>query len=52
MFKNWKTSIAGIGSIFTGIALIVKGDIAGGVTGVITGIGLVFAKDASNGLNQ
>jgi hypothetical protein len=52
MFKNWKTSLAGLGSIITGISLIVKGDIASGVTGILTGIGLVFAKDASQGLNN
>lgn len=45
MFKNWKTSLAGIGAVITGIATIVKGDVVGGVTAVITGIGLVGAKD-------
>lgn len=47
MFKNWKTTISGLGAIISGIALIVKGDIAGGVTAVITGIGLVAAKDSN-----
>jgi len=50
--KNWKTSLAGLGAIITGIALIFKGDTTGGVTGIISGIGLIFAKDASNGLNH
>jgi hypothetical protein len=45
MFKNWKTTLAGLGAIITGIATIVKGDIVGGVSAVITGIGLVGAKD-------
>jgi len=46
MFKNWKTSIAGLGSIFTGVALIVKGNLTSGVAAVTTGIGLLFAKDS------
>lgn len=45
MLKNWKTSLAGIGAVITGIATALKGDIIGGVTAVITGIGLVGAKD-------
>jgi len=45
MFKNWKTSLAGLGAIVTGIATILKGDVVGGVTAVITGFGLVGAKD-------
>jgi hypothetical protein len=52
MIKNWKTSLAGIGSLITGIALIVKGSVTEGVTAIITGFGLIFAKDASNGLNR
>lgn len=45
MFKNWKTSLAGLGAVLTGIATIVKGDVVTGVSAVITGIGLVGAKD-------
>jgi len=45
MFKNWKTSLAGLGAIVTGIATVLKGDIVGGVTAVITGFGLIGAKD-------
>jgi hypothetical protein len=45
MLKNWKTTLAGLGAIITGIATIVKGDIVSGVSAVITGIGLVGAKD-------
>jgi hypothetical protein len=45
MFKNWKTSLSGIGAIISGIALIFKGSVAEGVTAIITGIGLVAAKD-------
>lgn len=46
MFKNWKTTLAGLGAIISGVALIVKGNIAEGVTGIITGIGLISAKDS------
>ena len=45
MLKNWKTTLAGLGAIITGVATIVKGDIVGGVSAVITGIGLIGAKD-------
>jgi hypothetical protein len=45
MFKNWKTSLAGLGAVITGIATIVKGDLVGGITAIITGVGLVGAKD-------
>jgi hypothetical protein len=52
MFKNWKTSLFGLGTLITGIAQIVKGDVPGGVTAILGGIGLFAAKDASNGLNK
>lgn len=44
-FKNWKTTLFGFTSIISGVALIVKGDIAGGVTTILSGFGLVAAKD-------
>ena len=44
-FKNWKTSLFGITGILTGVAMIVKGDLVGGVTTILTGFGLVAAKD-------
>lgn len=52
MFKNWKTSLFGLGALITGIATILHGDVVGGVTAIISGLGLVAAKDASQGLNQ
>jgi hypothetical protein len=45
MFKNWKTTLAGLGAIISGIATAFKGDIVAGVTAVITGVGLIGAKD-------
>jgi hypothetical protein len=47
MFKNWKTSLFGLGAVITGVAQIFKGDIAGGVTAILSGIGLFAAKDAT-----
>ena len=47
MFKNWKTTLAGLGGIITGIALVVKGDIVGGISAVVNGVGLVAAKDSN-----
>jgi len=45
MKKNWKTSLAGIGSILTGVALFFKGNQAEGIAAITAGIGLLFAKD-------
>lgn len=46
MFKNWKTSLFGLGSILTGIATLFKGDAVAGVSAIVTGLGLVVAKDS------
>jgi len=46
MFKNWKTSLFGLGAILTGVATIFKGDAVTGVTTILTGLGLVAAKDS------
>lgn len=45
MFKNWKTTLSGLGAVITGVATIVKGDVVTGVSVIITGLGLVSAKD-------
>jgi hypothetical protein len=52
MFKNWKTSLFGLGAIITGIAQLLHGDVTGGVTAVISGLGLVAAKDSTSNLNR
>lgn len=52
MFKNPKTTLAGIGAILTAIGLVING-LANGtpiewgvvITSFITGIGLILAKD-------
>jgi len=46
MIKNWKTSLMGLGSVISGVLLILKGDINSGFAAVSTGIGLILAKDA------
>ena len=51
MFKNFKTTLAGLGSVITGIVMIVKGNVIEGVTAITTGIGLVLAKDHDNDHN-
>jgi hypothetical protein len=48
ILKNWKTTLFGIGSIFSGVVLIVKGNIPEGVTSIMTGLGLAVAKDHDN----
>lgn len=50
--KNWKTTLAGLGSLITGVASIVTGDLHTGVTAIIAGIGLIAAKDANANLND
>ena len=45
MFKNWKSSLAGLGAIILGVAKVVSGDLSSGVTSVIAGVGLLMAKD-------
>jgi len=44
--KNWKTTIAGIASVLSGVALIVTGQLIEGVTAIAAGLGLHAAKDA------
>jgi hypothetical protein len=46
MFKNWKTSLMGLGSLISGVLLILKGDVNSGFAALSTGIGLILAKDA------
>lgn len=45
---NWTTTLFGAGSVFTGLAMILKGEVQMGVTAVLCGIGLIFAKDFNN----
>lgn len=46
--KNWKTTLAGVSMLLSGIVLIVsEKNYASGVTAIIAGIGLVFAKDGN-----
>lgn len=52
MFKNWKTSLFGLGALITGIATIVAGDIVTGVTAILSGLGLIAAKDGDVNLNE
>jgi hypothetical protein len=43
--KNWKTTIVGISTIFSGVASIVKGDLHTGCSLIVSGVGFLFAKD-------
>lgn len=45
--KNWKTTLAAIAALATGISLIANGNQAEGIAAIITAIGLFFAKDAN-----
>lgn len=45
MKKNWKTTLLGLGSIVTGVALFLKGQQAEAISALMSGIGLIFAKD-------
>lgn len=46
--KNWKTTLAGIASIITGISLIINGQLTEGVSAIVAGIGLIFATDVKS----
>jgi drug/metabolite transporter (DMT)-like permease len=43
--RNWKTTFFGIATIFSGVALIIKGQLVEGITAITTGLGLGVAKD-------
>lgn len=43
--KNWKTTLFGLSAILSGIAMIVKGQPAEGITAILSGLGLTTAKD-------
>jgi len=43
--KNWKTTLFGVSAILSGIAMIVKGQPAEGITAILSGLGLASAKD-------
>lgn len=46
---NWKTTVFGLGSILSGVGVIlVKGDLQAGGVAILTGLGLIFAKDFNN----
>lgn len=46
--KNWKTTFFGFASVVSGIALMIKGHFAEGLTAITSGIGLKLAKDFDN----
>lgn len=48
MLKNWKTTFCGLGTIITGIVLIIKHQTNEGIVNIMTGLGLTFAKDHNN----
>jgi drug/metabolite transporter (DMT)-like permease len=43
--RNWKTTFFGIATIFSGVALIIKGQLVEGITAITAGLGLGAAKD-------
>ena len=45
MKKNWKTSLLGLRSIITGVALVLKGNQIEALSAISSGIGLLFSKD-------
>jgi hypothetical protein len=54
MFKNWKTSVSGLGTIFGSLALVAQsyastgslvGSVAQNLPAIVGGIGLLYAKD-------
>ena len=45
IFKNWKTTFFGLTAVLSGAALIIKGQLAEGITAVLAGLGLSVSKD-------
>jgi len=46
IFRNWKTTVAGIAAILGGVKIyITTGNINEALTSLIAGMGLLFAKD-------
>jgi len=45
MKRNWKTTLLGVGSIITGVALFLKGNQIEALSAISSGIGLMFSKD-------
>ena len=48
ILKNWKTNLAGLGALISGVALIVTGQLNEGIGSVIAALGLFSAKDHDN----
>jgi hypothetical protein len=48
LLKNWKTNLAGLGALISGVAQIVTGHLNEGIGTVIAAIGLFSAKDYNN----
>ncbi|HVX48811.1 MAG TPA: hypothetical protein VHB48_01590 [Chitinophagaceae bacterium] len=50
LFKNWKTTSAGIVTIASGVTIYLHDNtkLVEGLTAVLAGIGLMFAHDAGN----
>lgn len=44
---NWKTTAAGLASIFAGVVLFVKGEQTIAISTIIAGIGNIFSHDAN-----
>lgn len=44
-FKNWKTTLTGVGLIVNGVAMYVNGNQTEAIASILGGIGLIFAKD-------
>jgi hypothetical protein len=47
MFKNWKTTLSGLGSLVTGIIAIANGNLGVGIGLIMTGITGFAAKDST-----
>ena len=45
MFKSWKTTLAGLASIATGVISFSNGETMTGITAIIAGVGLLLGKD-------
>lgn len=47
IFKNWKTTLTGVGTIIAGVFTGLHGNWSMAVPQIIAGVGLIFAKDGN-----
>ncbi len=45
--RNWQSTLFGVGSVISGVALYFQGNTTEGIAAILAGIGLIVSKDAN-----